>query len=95
LTKANEAKAAKPTDPAAGLKFLEMGWKNAGYEPDEPMRTYDDMMKVIDFFDLALLKKDGGFWINTKEYCIPTEPLGGRIYGTDGKCTVLQYVGKM
>lgn len=64
-----------------------MAWKHAGYEPDQPLKTHHDMMLVVDFFDEFVTKMNGGFWVISKEYCDPTEQLGGRVYGTNGKCT--------
>ena len=53
------------------------------------------MMLVVDFFESFGMKMNGGFWILSKEYCDPTEELGGRVFGTNGCCTAKQYAQKM
>ena len=98
--KSEEAKSANnPLDPIEGakslFKIIEMAWRHAGFEPDQPLKTHDDMMLVVDFFESMGMKMNGGTWILSKGYCDPTEELGGRVYGTNGCCTAKEYAQKM
>jgi len=75
-------------------KLVENAWSKAGLEPNQPTKTHDDMMKIVDYFQTLGLLVNGGYWDFPKGY-FDTEPLGVKVYGANGGMTAYQYLEKM
>ena len=51
--KSQEAKKKSMANPEAQgflKKLVENAWSKAGLEPNQPTKTHDDMMKIVDYF---------------------------------------------
>ena len=77
------------------VQLVEEAWRQNGLEPNQPTRSHDERMLVLDYFQSFGMQMNGGYWDNPKEYFDKTEELGVRVYGSNGGINAYQFLEKM